>query len=57
MNVKVTVTDGFQVNHQGDVYGPGETFTASKEEADKLLAQGLVHPFQASSKKGTARNK
>lgn len=57
--MRVVVTEGFQVNHRGHVYGPGETFEAAEAETQPLLRDGLVkklHPPR-NKKAPTARNK
>jgi len=38
--VTVTVADGTQVNHEGTVYGPGETFSATEAEVARAVEAG-----------------
>jgi len=40
--VDVTVAGNFQVSHDGNVYGPGETLTVPRELADTWTLNGWV---------------
>lgn len=57
MTTTVKVVEGTQVLRDGKLYMGGDTFKCSTQEAQELLAQGLIHPLDSSSKKGTAKNK
>jgi hypothetical protein len=56
MAVKLQVADGTQVNMDGHVYGPGETFEASWDEAELLLKAGYAKKV-ASKKMPPSKNK
>ncbi len=49
--MRVTVTEATQINHDGQVYGPGDTFDAPTEDAERYVAEGWAVKAQPKSTK------
>lgn len=49
--MKVTVTDGRQVNHDGTVYRGGQTLEVDEPTGQRWVARGWVQPAETSPKR------
>lgn len=53
--MRVRVTDGTQVSHDGTTYVGGEVFECSKEDAEKFIAEGWVAAVKATTRKSKTK--